>query len=73
MKQYIKYLIILIVGLVLGGILYANRDIFYSPKCTDGTVPDSNGCCAGEVYTDMGMQGFNCCPEVGGDCFPPIK
>ncbi len=40
--------------------------------CEDGTVPDTNGCCTGEIYTDMGEQGFNCCPETGGDCFPPI-
>ena len=40
--------------------------------CEDGNPPDANGCCAGEIYTDMGEQGFNCCPEAGGDCFPPI-
>ncbi|MBD5389209.1 hypothetical protein HDR63_03055 [bacterium] len=40
--------------------------------CEDGTPPDGNGCCTGEIYTDMGDQGFNCCPETGGDCFPPI-
>ena len=40
--------------------------------CEDGSLPDGNGCCAGEIYTDMGDQGFNCCPEAGGDCFPPI-
>jgi type IV secretory pathway VirB10-like protein len=40
--------------------------------CLDGTTPDANGCCAGETYTDMGNQGFNCCPAGGGDCFPPI-
>ena len=40
--------------------------------CEDGSLPDANGCCAGEVYTDMGDQGFNCCPSSGGDCFPPI-
>lgn len=40
--------------------------------CLDGTAPDANGCCTGEVYTDMGEAGFNCCPEAGGDCFPPI-
>lgn len=40
--------------------------------CMDGSLPDANGCCAGEIYTDMGEQGFNCCPETGGDCFPPI-
>lgn len=42
-------------------------------KCEDGTLPDKNGCCSGEVYTDMGMAGFNCCPQSGGNCFPPIK
>lgn len=41
--------------------------------CEDGNPPDENGCCAGETYTDMGEQGFNCCPVAGGDCFPPIK
>lgn len=40
--------------------------------CEDGNPPDANGCCAGEIYTDMGEQGFNCCPTGGGDCFPPI-
>ena len=28
----------------------------------DGAAPDANGCCPGETYTDMGDQGFNCCP-----------
>ncbi len=41
--------------------------------CDDGSAPDMNGCCAGETYTDMGDQGFNCCPDSGGDCFPPIE
>lgn len=41
---------------------------------TDKTceTPDKNGCCPGEKYTDMGELGFNCCPETGGDCFPPM-
>lgn len=42
------------------------------PMCPDGTAPDIYGCCAGEIYTDMGDAGFNCCPEAGGDCFPPL-
>ncbi len=42
------------------------------PICPDGAAPDMNGCCAGEIYTDMGDAGFNCCPETGGDCFPPL-
>lgn len=41
--------------------------------CSDGTTPDTHGCCTGETYTDMGDQGFNCCPADGGDCFPPIE
>lgn len=41
--------------------------------CGDGANPDANGCCPGETYTDMGEQGFNCCPDAGGDCFPPIE
>ena len=40
--------------------------------CEDGSLPDANGCCTGEIYTDMGEQGFNCCPSAGGDCFPPL-
>lgn len=40
--------------------------------CPDGTSPDVNGCCTGEVYTDMGSAGFNCCPSTGGDCFAPL-
>lgn len=42
---------------------------------TTGTpcdVPDEHGCCPGEVYTDMGPQGFNCCPSDGGMCFMPM-
>lgn len=41
-------------------------------KCLDGTTPDKYGCCKGEVYTDLGDNGFACCPTSGGDCFPPI-
>ena len=40
--------------------------------CPDGTSPDINGCCTGEVYTNLGEAGFNCCPIDGGDCFPPM-
>ena len=40
--------------------------------CEGGALPDEYGCCPGETYTDMGEQGFNCCPDGGGDCFPPI-
>ena len=39
--------------------------------CEGGAAFDENGCCPGETYTDMGEAGFNCCPDAGGDCFPP--
>lgn len=42
-------------------------------QCKDGVNPDVHGCCPGETYTDMGAEGFNCCPDAGGDCFPPIE
>ena len=41
--------------------------------CKGDAAPDLNGCCPGETFTDMGDQGFNCCPNDGGDCFPPIE
>lgn len=41
-------------------------------KCDDGTSPDADGCCTGETFTDMGEDGWNCCPDSGGDCFPPL-
>ncbi len=38
------------------------------------TNPDENGCCPGEIYTDLGDQGFNCCKEDDKNlCYPPIK
>ena len=40
--------------------------------CDDNLPPDANGCCPGETFTDMGEDGWNCCPDSGGDCFPPI-
>ncbi len=45
----------------------------YVSLCNDGSKPDSNGCCPGETYTDLGDLGFNCCPEGDGDCYPPIR
>jgi len=40
--------------------------------CDDGTAPDGNGCCSGEVYTDLGDNGYACCSQATGDCFPPL-
>lgn len=51
----------------------ATEDVPAAITCEDGNPPDANGCCAGETYTDLGTDGgFACCPDVGGDCFPPI-
>lgn len=44
--------------------------------CEDGTAPDANGCCTGEVYTEMGPDSdlpYACCPAGSGDCFPPLE
>lgn len=42
--------------------------------CADGTKPNKFGCCAGEVFKDLGKSVFACCPETGdGECFPPIQ
>jgi type IV secretory pathway VirB10-like protein len=41
--------------------------------CEDGTPPDGQGCCTGEVLTNMDEMGWNCCPAAGGDCFPPLR
>ena len=50
----------------------AVEEVVEQIMCEGNIAPDANGCCPGEIYTDMGEQGFNCCPESGGDCFPPI-
>ena len=69
-KKRFCTLSVIVLALAIGGILY----FAFTPQlfCLDGTRPDSNGCCAGEIYTDMAEMGWNCCP-VDGDCFPPIK
>lgn len=48
----------------------ANLD---SGLCADGTPPNKYGCCADELFKDMGNMVFACCPKDGGDCFPPIN
>lgn len=40
--------------------------------CTDGSKPNQFGCCEGETFKDMGNLVFACCPDDGGDCYPPI-
>lgn len=42
-------------------------------SCADGNLPDINGCCSGEVYTDMEDGTFACCTPDGIDCFPPMN
>jgi hypothetical protein len=75
MKKYLLVIISLIIGFVLGLLAPHLPTIFTSSDlvCLDGTQPDKNGCCPGEIYTDMYDLGFNCCPESGGDCFPPLR
>ena len=40
--------------------------------CEGGITPDTNGCCPGETYTDMGDGTFACCPPGDGDCIEPF-
>ncbi len=71
----IKIILLAIVCFVIGviGGVYFARDDGRVGVCIDGQTPDKNGCCAGEIYTDMGELGWNCCPEnTMLDCFPPI-
>ncbi len=42
-------------------------------SCADGNAPDINGCCTGEVFTDMEDGTFACCTADGLDCFPPMN
>jgi type IV secretory pathway VirB10-like protein len=61
-----------------GNIKNPNAPIAAQPQtpaallCEDGSPPNAQGCCAGETLTEVEGQGMNCCPDVGGDCFPPI-
>ena len=43
-----------------------------APMCEGGAAPDRFGCCPGETYTQIDNGGFVCCPDAGGDCFPPL-
>lgn len=40
--------------------------------CKDGKKPNKFGCCGDEKFKDMGNLVFACCPDDGGDCYPPI-
>ncbi len=39
--------------------------------CEGDVAPDANGCCPGETYSTVNGQQV-CCPDAGGDCFPPL-
>ena len=39
--------------------------------CDGDVAPDTNGCCPGETYSVVNNQNV-CCPDSGGDCFPPL-
>lgn len=39
--------------------------------CEGDIAPDANGCCPGETYSVVDGQNV-CCPDGGGDCFPPM-
>ena len=74
-KTYLWVIIAFVLGVVFGAALYANKNVFLFPSamCSGDVEPDKYGCCPGEVYTDMADLGYNCCPEDGGDCYPPLK
>lgn len=42
-------------------------------ECADGMAPDVNGCCSGEVFTDMGDGTFACCISGTNECYEPMK
>lgn len=76
MKKWFAIVVAFVIGFCLGVIVHAHYDVLIfwdNPLCLDGGEPDKHGCCEGEVYTNMGDLGFNCCPESGGDCFPPMR
>ncbi|MBP3340516.1 MAG: hypothetical protein IJD69_03180 [Alphaproteobacteria bacterium] len=69
-------IIAFIIGFILGMWAHASRNTLTPSDiavCDNGAQPDKHGCCPGEIYTDMNDLGFNCCPESGGDCFPPLR
>jgi len=43
------------------------------PTCEGGASPDANGCCPGEIFTDMEDGTFACCTSDGVECFPPME
>lgn len=52
---------------------YYEEDTSDVGTCEGGASPDANGCCPGEVFTDMENGTFACCTSDGVECFPPMK
>ena len=74
-KLLLWVIVAFILGAMVGAVghyLVANWNGFFV-TCSDGTRPDKNGCCTGEVYTDAGDGWMVCCPDGGNNCFPPMK
>ena len=77
--QKSKSWLLILVAFMLGGIIgYTTHYLVvhwngFFVTCSDGTRPDKNGCCTGEVYTDAGDGWMVCCPNGGDNCFPPMK
>ena len=46
-------------------------DVVGGSLCDGDIAPDANGCCPGETYSVVDGQNV-CCPDDGGDCFPPM-
>lgn len=76
MKTKYKIIIACVITCILTAFatVYVMKQDIFAPEymCKDNAEPDEHGCCPGETYTDMGDQGFNCCPDDYADCFPPI-
>ena len=74
-KSWIWIFVAFVFGVMVGyttHYLVVNWHGFFV-TCSDGTRPDKNGCCTGEVYTDAGDGWMVCCPNGGNNCFPPMK
>jgi len=52
--------------------MYTNTASTNNPVCDDGNRPDGNGCCTGEIFTDMEDGTYACCTSDGMECFPPM-
>lgn len=53
--------------------VFVNKEtgLMENDLCEGNVAPDANGCCPGETYSSVDNQ-MVCCPDGGGDCFPPL-